>query len=130
MLPNEVTCDSKTMSLSSLVDNRSIRQWLDDSNLATPETLTVSHNSSGKGPQAVDSYLIRIDKTVATEVDASDNVVKTATMSAYLVVKVPRGYLQSASNANALGTALCTFATTAVTGSTVKVLQRVLKGEL
>lgn len=131
MLPNELVVDSNTVSLSSLADGRSIRTKLGDSTLATPYTLTISRNQTGKGAKAIDSYLVRLDNTVATEVDASDNVQATQTLSVYLVVKVPRGYLQSATRAATMAKALADFVkATNVSGSTAAVINRVLNGEL
>lgn len=134
MLPNDlsvrVSGETHGMSLSSLAENRSVRSWLDSDNLSLPMTLTVSRNVSGKGAKAVDSYLIRLDQTIATQVDASNNVQGTQTLSAYLVVKVPRGAAMSAVRANGLGSAVCTLAGSTVSGIASTILERVLQGEL
>lgn len=133
MLPNviDVAINGTThhYSLTSLVDNRSVREEV-GTNLSLPTTLTISRNSTGKGNRAVDSYLLRLDMTYATEVDASSNVQSTQTMSAYLVVKVPRGISGGRTNAYYLGMAVRNLMNATYDDSTQQLLNRVLAGEL
>lgn len=133
MLPNVIDCAingaTHHYSLTSLVENRSIREEI-GTNLSLPTTLTISRNSSGKGNRAVDSYLLRLDMTYATEVDASSNVQSTQTMSAYLVVKVPRGIASGRTNAYYLGMAVRNLMNATFDDSTQQLLNRVLAGEL
>jgi len=49
-------------------------------------TLTISHETTGKGAAAVDRHLVRIDQV---ELDSGDNVT-LATGSVHLVLTVPR----------------------------------------
>lgn len=133
MLPNVIDCaingTTHHYSLTSLVENRSVREEI-GTNLSLPTTLTISRNSSGKGNRAVDSYLLRLDMTYATEVDASSNVQSTQTMSAYLVVKVPRGIASGRTNAYYLGMAVRNLMNATYDDSTQQLLNRVLAGEL
>lgn len=71
----------------SLTNGKSIRR---DSGreLATPSVLTISHELSGKAPNVSDRHLVRFDHTVASPQPDSIDV---ATVSAYLVLQVPRG---------------------------------------
>lgn len=133
MLPNEVSVvvsgQTHYYSLTSLAENRSVRQEL-GTNLSLPQTMTVSRNTTGKGTKAIDSYLMRLDSVVATEVDASSNVQATQTLSAYLVIKVPRSIANGSTAAYNLGTAVRALMTTVTADSTLSYLQRILKGEL
>lgn len=133
MLPNviDVAINGTThhYSLTSLVENRSVREEI-GANLSLPTTLTISRNSTGKGNRAVDSYLLRLDMTYATEVDASSNVQSVQTMSAYLVVKVPRGISSGRTNAYYLGMAVRNLMNATFDDSTQQLLNRVLAGEL
>lgn len=133
MLPNEIELtiggSTHSYSLTSLADNRSVRQEI-GGNLSLPLSLTVSRNTSGKGTKAIDNILVRMDQVVATEVDASSNVQASQTLSAYLVLKVPRNVSNNRTAAYDLGTALRQFLYIMDEGSTEPYLFRILKGEL
>lgn len=133
MLPNEVPViiggGTHYYSLTSLAENRSVRQEI-GTNLSLPQSMTVSRNTTGKGNKAIDSYLIRLDSTVATEVDASSNVQASQTLSAYIVIKVPRGIAAGSTAAYNLGMAVRALLSTTSAESSTSYLQRILKGEL
>lgn len=134
MLPNEmpvvISGTTHSYTLQSLVDGRSTRRALTDTNLSLPRTLTVAHNTTGKGNKAIDSYLLRLDEVIASETDANSFVQQTNTLSVYLVVKVPRGLADGKAIAKARSSALLVLASATVEGSTAHVMQRVLDGEL
>lgn len=74
---------AKSFDLVSINNLRSLSSVATEST-TTPHTLTVSHQSSGSA-LVVDRHLVRLDKTF------SDPVKGPATLSAYLVLSVPRG---------------------------------------
>lgn len=134
MLPNDlevvITGNTHYYSLQSLSEGRSIRRDSSIVNLALPADITIAHSTSGKGDKAIDSYLVRLYTTYATEVDASQNVQSAQTLSAYVVIKVPRGIASGVSLATTMSGALMNLMNARVGGSTVAFVQRVLKGEL
>lgn len=134
MLPNDleiaIAGNTHYYSLQSLSEGRSIRRDSSITNLALPADCTIAHSTSGKGDKAIDSYLVRLDTTYATEVDASQNVQSAQTLSVYVVIKVPRGIASGVSLATTMSGALMNLMNARVGGSTVAFVQRVLKGEL
>lgn len=65
--------------------NKMLRRNLTKS-METPEVLTISHQTTGKGASAVDRHLARLD---VTKLDAGDGVT-LATGSLHVVATVPR----------------------------------------
>lgn len=135
MLPNQidVTIGGAThqYSLCSLVDAKSIRRDISETNLSLPGALSIAHSTSGKGDKAIDSYLLRLDRAVATLVDASSNIQAAQTLSAYVVVKVPRGIANSKTAAYQLVMALASFCEGYLPDDTTNRLwNRILSGEL
>lgn len=135
MLPNQIDVvisgETHHYSLNSLVDSRSTRRDITETNLSLPGTFTVAHSTSGKGDKAIDSYLVRLDRTVATSVDASSNIQAAQTLSAYMVVKVPRGIANSKAAAYATAVALMTLCSGYLPDdATARLWNRILAGEL
>lgn len=135
MLPNQIDVSiggsTHHYSLSSLADAKSVRRDITETNLSLPGALTVAHSSSGKGDKAIDSYLLRLDRTVATSVDASSNIQAAQTLSAYMVVKVPRGIANSKTAAYQMAMALASFCEGYLPDDAVNRLwNRILSGEL
>lgn len=74
---------AKVFDLISINDSRSLSRVAATST-TTPETLTVSHTSSGKSV-VVDRHLVRLDKSL------QDPILGQVQLSAYMVLAVPRG---------------------------------------
>lgn len=133
MLPNEIELaiggSTHHYSLTSLADNRSVRQEI-GGNLSLPQSLTISRNTSGKGTKAIDNILVRLDQVVATEVDASSNVQASQTLSAYMVLKIPRNVSNNRTLAYQLATGLKSLTSITDEGTSEQYLGRILKGEL
>jgi hypothetical protein len=51
--------------LTSIVEGKSIRNNA-SAGIGTPDSFTISHETKGKGPTAVDRHLVRIDTTYET----------------------------------------------------------------
>lgn len=134
MLPNDldvpISGSTRSYTLQSLVEGRSVRRDTSVTNLSLPHTCTIAHSTTGKGDKAMDSYLLRLDSVVPTLVDASSNVQQSLTLSAYLVVKVPRGITNGVTEAYNLAMAIRNVMNEQVGGSTVAVIRRILNGEL
>lgn len=133
MLPGDIDIviggSTHNYTLNHFSDGRSERVDTTNTNLSTPSVFTVAKSTSGKGERAVDSYLMRLDQTVATNVDASSNVLATQTLSAYVVVKIPRGIPNGKTQAYNMVYALESFLLSTLSGSSVKVVSRILNGE-
>jgi hypothetical protein len=74
---------AKSFDLVSIDSYRSLSSVAAEAT-TTPHTLTVSHSQSGKDV-VTDRHLVRLDKTF------SDPILGPQTLSAYLVISVPKG---------------------------------------
>lgn len=72
--------------LTSIVNGKSLRNNAGAS-IGTPDSLTISHETKGKGANAVDRHLIRLDTTYETADVAGNKTQATAT--AYVVLVAP-----------------------------------------
>lgn len=72
--------------LTSIVNGKSLRNNASAS-IGAPDSLTISHETKGKGASAVDRHLIRLDTTYETS-DATGNK-SQATATAYVVLVAP-----------------------------------------
>lgn len=72
--------------LTSIVNGKSLRNNAGAS-IGTPDSLTISHETKGKGASAVDRHLIRLDTTYETTDAAGTKSQATAT--AYVVLVAP-----------------------------------------
>jgi hypothetical protein len=75
-----------TYSQISLENKKCIRQDATRP-LGTPRTLTISHETTGKGMTAVDRHLVRLD---LVEEDTGSDDIATVSASTYMVLHVPR----------------------------------------
>jgi hypothetical protein len=75
---------AKVYDLIDLDNQRSVSR-VGATATTTPETLTVSHQATGTGLALADRHLVRLDKTL------TDPISGKVTLSAYLVLQVPRG---------------------------------------
>lgn len=108
-----------TYSLISVKDSSSIRSD-PDASMATPRTLIISHSVQGKGVQAVDRHLVRLNRVEADPADSTT----VCSGSAYLVLEVPRQVVTEAMIKDMV-TQLFDF----VTASTGANLEKVLNSE-
>lgn len=72
--------------LTSIVNGKSLRNNAGAS-IGAPDSLTISHETKGKGASAVDRHLIRLDTTYETT-DVSGSKTQ-ATATAYVVLVAP-----------------------------------------
>lgn len=95
MFNNDVTLTgdsgTTTYSLISVKDSTSIRSDATQTS-AAPRTLKISSTVQGKGMQAIDRHLARLDRV---EVDPDDDTT-TVSGSAYLVLEHPRRVITEA----------------------------------
>jgi hypothetical protein len=75
---------AKSYDLVDLQDSRSVSRVAATAT-TTPETVTISHVVSGSGLSIADRHLVRLDKTF------TDPIAGVVTLSAYMVLQVPRG---------------------------------------